>query len=279
MLKSMYHITHLSKAFTLAIALILNFGIDSYGCEKVTSIGSAVFNSDGTDLLNSNVIPRNAIKFSLNQGGGTNDCAVFRVSANSTFGFDNDMDALKEITDANSAHLYIMSDDFTKYALSTVPTINSDISIPLNMECVSKNVYTISVNGGLNFEYRYPLMLEDKQLNKFIDLRSDTVYSFVHSPEMKTDRFLLHFNVAPQDLEKKGMISVENAFAGEVKITGNDDKMYMVNMYTMDGRLVASAKGVLSEGIKIQTNNKPSGIVILKIFNKEHAITQKVYTK
>lgn len=275
----MYHISHLSKIIFIVITMIFSFGIDLYGFENVSSIGNVACNVDGTDVLNSSVMPRNAIKFSLNQGGGSNDNAVFRVSANSTFGFDKDMDALKEISDANSAHLYIMSDDAQKYAISTIPTINSDISIPLNMECDSKNVYTISVNGGLNFEYRYPLMLEDKQLNKFIDLRSDTVYSFVHSPEMKTDRFLLHFNVAPQNQEKKEMVLVENTFLGEYRITGDDDDVYMVNMYTTDGRLVASAKGVLSEGIKIQSNNKSSGIVILKIFNKKHAITQKVYTK
>jgi len=143
---------------------------------------------------------------------------------------------------------------------------------------VKSGMLSISASGSFNFEYRSPVILEDLELGLFIDLRADSVYSFYHTPEMNSNRFKIHFN-SPQGIEQpEDMISEITLFPGEVRITGNENDFFEAKLYTTEGKLISSSKGILSEGIILSTgSNVSSGICILHLNNTKSSMTKKIF--
>jgi hypothetical protein len=156
--------------------------------------------------------------------------------------------------------------------------VNSSLEIPLDIVSVKSGMLSISASGSFNFEYRYPVILEDQELGLFIDLRADSVYSFYHTPEMNSNRFKIHFN-SPQGIDQQGdVISEVTQFQGEVRINGTENEFYTAKLYTADGKLISSAKGILSEGIILSTgSNVSSGICILQLNNAKSSMTKKIF--
>jgi len=222
----------------------------------------------------------NSIKFRLKDSNGLTDEVMFRVIANSTFGFDDKLDALKLQGNNDSPSLNLKSGDDVKYAINTIPTLNSSTEIPLNIECINSGMFSISAVGSFNFEYRYPVILEDKELNKFIDLRVDSVYSFYHTPEMNTGRFILHFNSTEGIVEQgDDGLMIMNQYAGEVIVSGNENIVYTANLFTAEGKLISTGRGILSEGINLATGNQPGGVCLLQLLGGKHTINKKILTK
>ncbi len=235
-------------------------------------------------------VQNNSIKFKLKNDAGLTDEVMFRVLDNSTYGFDDKLDALKIQNTTDAPSISLKSNDDVKYAINTIPDVNSSVSIPLNIETKKAGQFSISNIGGAAFEYRYPVILEDKELNKFIDLRTDSVYSFYHSPEMNSERFSIHFD-SPQKVDEKVPVSeISNVTVnpGEVVInaTVNTDitvnainTVYTAMLFTVDGKMISSYKGSFSDGISLSTGKQAAGVCILKLSDGMHTITKKIVTK
>jgi hypothetical protein len=237
-------------------------------------------NSRVSNMTDSKVELKNsAIKFHLQDNTGLSDETLFRVIENSTFGFDDELDAIKLQGTSGSPSLFLKSDDDVKYAINTIPSLNSSLEIPMDIACSSSGMFTISTTGSFNFEYRYPVTLEDKELNKFIDLRVDSVYSFYHTPEMNSSRFLIHFNSTESVGEVNDLQTTIRVLPGEINITGSEKDTYTANLFTAEGKLIASGKGILSEGINLSTANNPSSVCLIQLFNGKHTITKKIFSK
>lgn len=223
-------------------------------------------------------LKNNSVKFKLKDSDGISDEVMFRVNANSTFGFDDNLDALKFQGNVNSTSLFFGSDDDLKYAINTIPTVNSSLEIPLDIVSSRSGMLSISAAGSFNFEYRYPVILEDMELGLFIDLRADSVYSFYHTPEMNSNRFKIHFNSTQGIEQPEDLISEITQFPGEVRITGTENEFFEAKLYTTEGKLISSAKGILSEGIILSTgSNISSGICILQVINGKSSMTKKIF--
>ena len=223
-------------------------------------------------------LKNNSVKFKLTDSDGMSDEVMFRVIANSSFGFDDNLDAIKFEGSATSNSLFFGSDDDIRYALNTIPTVNSSLEIPLYITCVKSGMFSVSAAGAFNFEYRYPVILEDTELGLFIDLRADSVYSFYHTTEMNSNRFKIHFN-STQDVDQQGDgVSEVVVYPGEVRINGTENDIYTAKLYTTDGKMISSAKGILSEGIILSTGNTiASGICILQLTNGRSKMTKKIF--
>jgi hypothetical protein len=225
------------------------------------------------------VIKNNSIKFKLNDSDGTKDEVMFRVMENSTSNFDDQLDAIKIPGNTDSPSLHLESDDDVKYAINTIPSVNSSLNIPINVSCPKAGMFSISAIGASDFEYRYPVILEDKELNDFIDLRADSVYSFYHTPEMKSDRFEIHFT-SPQATDEQAADPTDVIITpGEVIISGGNNEIYTAILVSTDGKLISTSKGTLSAGINLSTGNRAAGICILQLSNGKQTITKKVFTK
>ena len=230
-------------------------------------------------------VKNNAIKFKLKDAVGASDEVLFRVLGNATFGFDDNLDAVKIKNDTEAPSLSLSSEGDEKYAINTVPNVTSSLNVPVNIECKKAGEFSISATGSAAFEYRYPVILEDKAMAKFIDLRADSVYTFYQSPEMDPKRFELHF-YSPAGIEEQPStkpeieeISGVTIVPGEVTVNGNENKVYTAALYTVDGKLISSTKGSLSDGISLTTGNYAAGICVLKLSDGIHTITKKIISK
>jgi hypothetical protein len=156
--------------------------------------------------------------------------------------------------------------------------VNSSLSIPLDINCTKEGTFSLTSTGSFNFEYRCPVILEDLELNKLIDLRADSVYSFYHTPEMNSKRFKILFS-STEGIDLHGdILSQVNIYPGEVKVTGTDNEVYTANLYTADGKLIYTSRGVLSEGITLKTGNIPAGACLIQVFNGKQSMTKKIMT-
>jgi hypothetical protein len=251
---------------------------------KAGSQGSLVVN-ENSRVSNytepKHVVKHNAIKFKLDNGAGLTDEVMFRVIDNSTYGFDDKLDALKIQNTTDSPYLEMESDGDNKYAINTIPGVNSSLNIPLNIEIKKAGQFSISSIGAFGFEYRYPVILEDKELNKFIDLRSDSVYTFYQAPEMNTKRFEIHFYSPEGVAEQTTEISGVTVSPGEVEINGSetDGTIYTANLFSVDGKLISTSRGRMSDGISLSTGNQPAGICILQLSDGKNTKTKKIITK
>jgi len=237
-------------------------------------------NSRASNIDQAKYVPKNnSIKFKLNDSEGSADEVLFRVLDNSTYGFDEKYDALKLQNSTGSPSLYLESDGDTRYAINTIPSISSSLNIPLNIDCTKAGQFSLSNVGGVNFEYRYPVILEDKELSKFIDLRVDSVYSFYHSPDMNSKRFEIHFfsptAVEEQVVDHTGV----TVYPGEVNISGSQYETYTAMLFSVDGKLISTSKGILSNGLSLSTASQPAGICILQLSNGKQTSTKKIFIK
>lgn len=226
------------------------------------------------------IVKNNSIKLKLKNSSGSSDEALFRVITNSTFGFDDNFDAIKLQGNTDSPSLHFESGDNVKYAVNSIPIVGSSLSIPLAIECSKEGQYSISAFGASNFEYRCPVILEDKELNEFIDLRVDSVYTFVHNPGMNSKRFEIYFNSPDAINEQVGDILTEvKIYPGEVHVTGIENEFYTANLFSADGKMLSSAKGILSDGIKLTSGSQPYKVCFLQLVNGKHSITKKILTQ
>jgi len=224
-------------------------------------------------------IKNNSIKFVVSNGNGLSDEAAFRVMDNSTFGFDANFDAFKLTGDVESPTICFPAEDNSEYAIHTVPELSSSSSIPLNFACANSGTFTLTTQGGFNFEQAYPIILEDKVLNTSIDLRTDSVYTFYHSPEMEAKRFELHFNSAQGLSETEEIDTKIQVRQGEILISGKSSDTFSATLFSIDGKRLSSAKGILSSGISLLTGKQCNGIYILQIANNQYSSTKKILIK
>jgi hypothetical protein len=102
---------------------------------------------------------------------------------------------------------------------------------------------------------------------------------------MDPKRFELHF-YSPAGIEEQPNAGTEieeisgvTIVPGEVTVIGNENKIYTAALYTVDGKLISSTKGSLSDGINLSTGNYAAGICILKLTDGIHTITKKIISK
>lgn len=225
----------------------------------------------------------NGIKFKLQDSAGLTDEVLFRVLDKSTFGFDELLDAVKIQNSTDAPSLALLSESDVKYAINTIPAVNSSLNIPVVIDCKKAGEFSISITGGSTFEYRYPVILEDKLLAKFIDLRSVSVYSFYHSPEMNSNRFEIHF-YSPQAIAEQPDTDHHSDVTitpGEIQVIGNssDNTTYTATLFSIDGKRISTTKGSLAEGITLSTGNYASQVCVLQLNDGINTITKKIYTK
>lgn len=220
-----------------------------------------------------------SIKLKLSKNAENCDEIIMRVNPNSTFGFDPYFDAVKLPGNTGSSWLYMTSNDETHYSVNSIPTINSSMSIPVGMNCSQSGSFTLSFSGANNFEYRYPVYLKDKILNTYVDLRQDSSYTFFQSADMNKDRFEIFFN-SPLNIDN---LEIDNlkviVFQGSIEIKGMENVFFNAGLYSLEGKMISSEQGVLTEGIRLAISNYTAGVYLLKLSNGNKIITKKVFLR
>ncbi len=127
------------------------------------------------------------------------DEIVIRTDANATAEHDSQYDAYKMFAwDASKPQLFSRNDENSNlYAVNTLPEVTQNTVVPLGVQIGLAGSYSLNLTKN-NF-YGIHVYLEDADLEQFINLRENPIYTFNQSAQMNTNRFFLHFglNTAP----------------------------------------------------------------------------------
>jgi hypothetical protein len=117
-----------------------------------------------------------------------------------TGNYDNKLDAIAMFSYYNQVpDLYTIGSNGIKYSTNCLPESRiNNISVPLGLKLLTAGNYTFNFEFTNGFD-TIQILLQDKQLNKFIDLKSNNSYSFNHNGTDIANRFVIHFvkNNAP----------------------------------------------------------------------------------
>jgi hypothetical protein len=202
------------------------------------------------------------------------------INSGSTMSFDSEYDAYKLKGAEAAPQLYTVDSDGNELAVNTIPSVASNLNLPMNLEVGVTAKYQISLNVLNGFE-GIPVFLEDLQTNTIINLKTNSGYKFSASPDDDPNRFLLHFghaetppfvagnsseNLVVYSFEKTIVLNAKQPFSGKVEV------------YDMLGRKIIS--NVVNE-ITYQEYlvNKQTGYYIVKVINELTVVTEKVFIK
>jgi len=267
--------------------------------QKDIPVGQAVFvkakNADPTITFDNSVRVHSNQSFYKNATQTYKDVLKIAVSANNsadaTFirfreladnnynGFD---DASKLRGFAGSPQLYTQSTDAKALSINTLATSQETVIVPLAYELEVAGEAVLSFEYLETFEPTVTIFLEDLLLNKMINLREESTYSFEHAVENDPLRFKIHF---------MGVTNVnEMASSNEnFNIWTSDKQLYILANTAVDGDLqidLFDLSGRLLQTVSqpMQTPNSISlpdyeGIIMVRVRNNSFVQTQKVFIR
>jgi hypothetical protein len=248
------------------------FFVKARNSGTVTVNTQAITQYPGT---NNGELPLTALKFRI-EGENYSDETVVRFNPSSSFTFDDDFDAYKIPGTGDAPSIYSVDIEGTQLAINTMPSLSSTLDIPFGVTCSSSTELKLVVEGSEQFEFRYPLMLEDRQTNTFIDLRTDSEYVFNHSILDDPMRFVLHFDVVSGTEEKNNSQPAIQYRDGSIVIKGIQDHQSLVEVTSLDGKQVLQTEAGSSSELMIPFSGH-HGIYIIKVTAKTTSYAHKIF--
>lgn len=230
--------------------------------------------STGNELVAQ--LPTSAIGFRV-EGNNYSDEAVIRFNPDASNNFDIAYDAYKIEGTETAPEIFFPIEDGSKLALNTLSDISSGLVVPLQVTTPYAGTTVLRVKGAPEFQYRYPVYLEDMNTGVFIDLRSDSVYSFESESDNTTHFFRLHFSspggIPDSEINTIRVLSGESS----IIIMDSENRSGNVDVFSIDGKRVCSL-----EGVSLQTLRFPvsSGTVyIVRITTDGKVETTKLFCR
>ena len=133
----------------------------------------------------------NSLKLTI-VGNGYSDQTFVVIIPGSTTGFDSQYDAYKLMGIYAAPQLYSII-SCCNLSVNAIPELYNGMEIQLGNRFGADNSYTISANGLYTFGTDTTIVLEDTKENEFINLMSDSSYTFTGLESDAHDRFKLHY--------------------------------------------------------------------------------------
>jgi hypothetical protein len=221
--------------------------------------------------------PSNTLKLVLNSGN-YNDETLIRFSDYASDEFDGNLDALKLKNPDLAPSFYTWTGN-DEYSINTLSS-SSNKTIPLSIMAGFSGTYTISQSEIATFDSDYSIILEDKLLKTFTDLKNQNYTFSINEGEEKN-----RFNLIYKNSESTG-----NQFQENSVLIYSDGKEVMVNysnlpvtdamfcLYNTMGQLISKNNLNGSSGSYIfDAINCIDGVYIVKIVAGNKVYSSKVY--
>ena len=200
----------------------------------------------------------------------------FREDATSSY--DNKIDAYKLFGFADIAQLYTESNN-EQYAINCLDYSEEAISIPIGIYLKEDENLNFEFNGLASFSGNMSLQLEDKKLDKLINLKQSPNYFFKGEVTDESSRFVLHVNSATRVSELTETRSVLVYSVGqEIFINSSEAINARVSIYNMNGQLL-SQSSIIKEELKKVDMSFSTGVYVVNIQNESFVWNQKVFIK
>jgi hypothetical protein len=133
----------------------------------------------------------NTLKLKI-AGNGYSDETIIYFNPMATTGFDPGYDAYKLMGIMAAPQLYSII-DCCKLSINALPELYNSMIVQLGFRVGVNTNYTITATGVYTFATDTIIFLEDTKENQFINLTTDSVFSFSGVTTDDTERFKLHF--------------------------------------------------------------------------------------
>ena len=185
-----------------------------------------------TGFLKSNSLPPNIFHLTAAGNGGQDEIAV-QFAYDATTSATDTYDAEKLYGDLTVPQLSsFTANDATPLSITGLPFDQSSTAVPLKLEMTYTGEVIFTASAMESFQSGTSIKLEDKQLTRMIDLRTNPVYTFNHTPQDATDRFVLHFGSV------LGIDTPETRFLSNVFVSGRE--IYLDYPASTNGELITA---------------------------------------
>ena len=192
------------------------FFVVASGSSPVLSMNNSVRLHDSKAFMKSGEIVPNILHLVATGNDGQDEIAVQFADDATTSSLDK-YDAIKFYSDLSVPQLSsYTAEDASLLSITGLPSGEGSTVVPLHFDMEFTGEITFTASAMESFDAGSPIRLEDKQLSQFIDLRTNPVYSFSHSPADAADRFALYFGSA------LGISKPENPVLSNVSVSGNE---------------------------------------------------------
>jgi Secretion system C-terminal sorting domain len=232
--------------------------------------------------------------FTLKISNTTNAFAhIFKVTANETAfdGLDVQDLPFRASPNATTPALYSMVDG-KKININNFNVANENYSMPLTTTTTIAGNYKIEADG-FDFISDYTcIKLEDKLLNKLIDLTAERMYSFSMNPTDNADRFIVHFSKNNTCKSFVANNSTTSNFNNEVTIlptaqgnviqfNASEITPTIISVVNVLGQTLVDAISVdaSTQSVNITLPEGFSGMYLVKVTSAKGAITKKFVKK
>lgn len=159
----------------------------------VLTMDNSVRLNNTTSFLKSTEISANILNLVVAGNDGQDEIAI-QFAEDATNAADDKYDAAKFCSYNTVPQLSTYTAaDLSPLSISGLPAGNSATVVPMLLDMDYTGDLTFTAKGMESFSGS-SIELEDKQLNQLINLGTNPVYTFFHTPADDKDRFVLHFN-------------------------------------------------------------------------------------
>lgn len=198
------------------------------------------------------------------------DVTYVAFNADASDAFDAGYDGIKSAGAYTRHTLYThMADADTWLLYNNVKDIETTSTIPVGFEPGANGNYTLSFDGTNTFDPTSYVMLEDKKLNVWHDVRNGN-YSFSASATDNWERFVLHFTPAAKFNTSDATCQAQ----GQISITqpGTANWSYTI----MNAGNVVVSSGSLNNNNSIATTVAPGVYTVTLVDNNGYTVVKNV---
>jgi len=232
---------------------------------------------DAKPFLKSSNIATNLLRLKAN-GNNYSDEIIVRFRFDATTGYDAQMESKKMLGLSDAPQLSSVADGNAQLSINSLPLNQSDVVVPLNFSLNATTDVTFDASGMDSFIGSIPIYLEDLELNKVVDLRTDPVYTFSHTSGSANNRFVIRFmgvTGTPEQLEAKGNVFISNGKLF-VDVPSMNQSEVTVGVYDALGRQLISNKMVIN-GVTEITSPSATGVYIVRVIGGNKTFAGKVF--
>jgi len=215
--------------------------------------------------------------------GKYSDETVLKLRDDASIDFDTDIDAYKLYNNSSCPDLFTKMGD-TEYAINNLNSDIDYITVPLKLNAGVSGIHQLVATGLENFDVTDSIILEDKLLNQFQDLKQNQNYACNLSKGDTTTRFYLHFKnaktntvngIIPSQTESVTIVPKGDYIS--VSFTNPSSPNSDVSVYSLNGELVSEFKNVntSSESYLPMLGNTNS-LYLIKVVLKDKVYAQKI---
>jgi hypothetical protein len=269
-----------------------------YGLPGNGAVTLNIPESSKTATTNSSIKSNNKLQpyFTLKLGssdGSSNASHSFKVAAdaNASDGLDNMDIPFRASLNISTPQMYSFVEG-KKININTFNLNNDNYSLPLRTQVAFAGNYKIEASG-FNFISDYTcIKLEDKLLNKTVDLISENVYSFQMSSTDNADRFIVHFSKNNNCKSVVSSNSISSDFSNQIEILPSENGNVVNFNLAETTNSTISAVNLLGqtivEGINVDATNQSinialpenfSGMYLIRVASAKGTVTKKFVRK